>query len=126
VYFQAGPLGRSEMWRRRGEYAFVLSPHGWGLDCHRTWEALALGHIVLVPSSSLDELYSGLPVVPLRSWNEITPVNLESWMSMYPNGGADHEKLRNSYWLNEMRRRARELATVAPLPGNPSSLPPVR
>lgn len=103
VHFQAGPLRRSEMWRRRGEYAFVLSPHGWGLDCHRTWEALALGHIVLVPSSSLDGLYEGLPVVPLKSWSEITPASLEKWLSEHHNGHANHEKLKSSYWVNRMR-----------------------
>lgn len=114
VYFQAGPLARREMWRRRGEYAFVLSPHGWGLDCHRTWEALALGHIVLAPSSSLDPLYADLPVVPLKSWSEITPKNLEKWLLMHRNGGANHEKLRSSYWVKEMRARAEGLAVSAP------------
>lgn len=114
VHFQAGPLRRSEMWRRRGEYAFVLSPHGWGLDCHRTWEALALGHIVLVPSSSLDDLYEGLPVVPLKSWNDITPGNLEKWLSMHGAGGANHAKLRSSYWVNEMRMRAKKVAAFNP------------
>jgi len=69
------------MWRARGEYAFVLSPHGVGLDCHRTWEALALGHIVLVPSSPLDSLYAGLPVIPIRDWNEIAPQQLNAWSS---------------------------------------------
>src|SRR5258708_18314805 len=47
VFCQPSPLTRTETWRRRGEYAFVMSPHGLGLDCHRTWQALALGHIVL-------------------------------------------------------------------------------
>jgi hypothetical protein len=106
VYCQPGPLPRREMWRRRGEYAFVVSPHGMGLDCLRTWESLALGHIVLVPSSSLDGLYVGLPVVALKSWDEITPENLQRWLSLYHDGGASHQKLRSSYWANTMRTRA--------------------
>jgi hypothetical protein len=114
VCFQTGPLPRREMWRRRGEYAFVLSPHGMGLDCHRTWEALALGHIVLVPSSSLDCLYVDLPVVPLKSWDEITPKSLERWLSLYPNGGATHQKLLSSYWVREMRSRAKVCASPGP------------
>jgi hypothetical protein len=109
VYCQPGPLPRREMWRRQGEYAFVLSPHGhMGLDSQRTWEALALGHIVLAPSSSVDSLYVDLPVVPLKSWNEITPENLEKWLSLYSNDGATHEKLRSSYWVNQMRSRVQE------------------
>src|SRR5256884_2489184 len=35
VFFQRQPLPRSELWRTWGQYAFVLSPHGIGLDCHR-------------------------------------------------------------------------------------------
>lgn len=32
---------------------YVLSPPGNGLDCHRTWEAVALGAIPIVQSSSI-------------------------------------------------------------------------
>ena len=111
VCSQSGPLPRREMWRRRGEYAFVLSPHGMGLDCHRTWEALALGHIVLAPSSSLDPLYVDLPVVPLTSWSEITPENLERWRSQHSQGVTDHERLRSCYWVTAMRRSGDDFAT---------------
>lgn len=107
VFFQPGPLPRSEMWRRRGEYAFVLSPHGNGLDCHRTWEALALGHIVLVPSSSLDSLYSDLPVVPLKSWSDIRPENLEKWIHLFREIPRPCEKLESSYWIEIMRAKAK-------------------
>lgn len=106
VVCQGSPLSRSEMWRKRGEYAFVLSPHGMGLDCHRTWEALALGHIVLVPSSALDGLYSGLPVIPLNSWSEITAENLEKWLSLYGATAGLHEKLKSYYWIDRMRATA--------------------
>ena len=95
------------MWRRRGEFAFVLSPPGNGLDCHRTWEALALGHIVLVPSSSLDRLYSELPVILLHRWDEITPENLGNWLSLYKHRPGTAEKLTSAYWVNEMRMHSR-------------------
>jgi hypothetical protein len=108
LYFQAGSLPRNEMWRKRGEYAFVLSPHGMGLDCLRTWESLFLGHIVLAPSCSLDALYVDLPVVPLKSWSEITAENLQRWLSLYPTGAATHEKLTSSYWVNAMRLRVQD------------------
>ena len=104
VFCQSGPLPRSEMWRKRGEYAFVLSPHGMGLDCHRTWEALALGHIVLVPSSSLDALYKGLAVASLHSWTEITEENLHKWLFMFENTDGDaHLRLTSEYWIKQMR-----------------------
>jgi len=114
VYFQARQLPRGEMWRRRGEFAFVLSPHGMGLDCHRTWEALALGHIVLVPSSSLDGLFVDLPVVPLKSWDEITLENLERWLSLYGDNSTTYEKLFSGYWVREMRSKAKGRPGTAP------------
>jgi hypothetical protein len=110
VFAQGSSLPRSEMWRRRGEYAFVLSPHGMGLDCHRTWEALALGHIVLVPSSALDSLFEGLPVVSLRSWLDITPDNLRKWLAEFRDDNGLNERLKTDYWINKMRCYAMEVA----------------
>jgi hypothetical protein len=106
VHCQNGPIPRSEMWRKRGEFAFVLSPPGNGLDCHRTWEALALGHIVLVPSSSLNSLYTDLPVVILNRWDEITLENLGNWLSLYQSSLGIAEKLTSAYWVNRMRMHA--------------------
>jgi hypothetical protein len=106
VHFQTSRLSRSEMWRTRGEYAFVVSPHGMGLDCHRTWEALSLGHIVLVPSSSLDPLYEDLPVGVLGSWRDINPDNLRKWLSRHGEGRELHEKLTSTYWIRNMRLKA--------------------
>jgi hypothetical protein len=114
VFCQSGPIPRSEMWRQRGQYAFVLSPHGMGLDCHRTWEALALGHIVIVPSSSLDSLYVDLPVVTIESWDEITPDALTKWLAHYLAHYVDmagtNERLTSDYWIERMR------AAIAPQP----------
>ena len=103
VVCQTTQLPRSEMWRRRGQYAAVLSPHGGGLDCHRTWEALALGHLVLVPSSGLDPLFESLPVVPLRSWTEVTGAHLARWLSTHAGDTHARERLTSRYWLARMR-----------------------
>ena len=105
AFLQNGPVPRNRMWRERGQYAFVLSPHGMGLDCHRTWEALALGHIVLVPSSSIDSLYDGLPVVALKSWDDINPDNLQEWLLRQGKAAdaATNVRLTTSYWIARMR-----------------------
>jgi len=100
---QTGPIPRRQMWQVRGQYAFVLSPHGMGLDCHRTWEALALGHIVLTPSSALDPLFVDLPVIALKSWNEISGENLAKWQSRFVAESRSEEKLVTSYWIRRMR-----------------------
>lgn len=96
-------LPRSKMWKKRGEYMFVLSPHGHGLDCHRTWEALALGHIVVTTSSSLDPLYEGMPVITVDSYDAITEDNLRAWQERFACGSNDHPKLTSRYWAELMR-----------------------
>jgi hypothetical protein len=115
AFCQPGPLPRSQMWRERGRYVFVLSPHGMGLDCHRTWEALALGHIVLVPSSSLDTLYSGLSVVALKNWSDINPENLREWLSLCPEVAATSEKLTSDYWIARAKSPVERQGKSGPL-----------
>ncbi len=105
VLCQEAPLPRSELWRQRGQYAAVLSPHGGGLDCHRTWEALALGHLVVVPSSALDPLFEGLRVVPVRSWDEVDAKNLAHWLA--ERSDVSREPLTSRHWLARMRSAAR-------------------
>ena len=106
VVFQSKPLPRQELWRRWGQYAFVLSPHGRGLDCHRTWEALACGNIVLVPSSPLDTLYEGLPVISIKNWDEITPENLGAWLEQYSGCEIEEDRLTSMHWVRKMRALA--------------------
>jgi hypothetical protein len=106
--FQSKALPRRQVWRKWGEYAFVLSPHGVGLDCHRTWEALACGNIVLVPSSPLDVLYEGLPVIPITDWNEVTHQSLAAWAERYAGCRFDEQRLTSDYWVNRMRATAAE------------------
>ncbi len=102
VICQETPLPRSEMWRRRGQYAAVLSPHGGGLDCHRTWEALALGHLVVVPSSSLDPLFEGLRVVAVSDWDQVRAANLARWLAASARD-ATRGPLTSRYWVERMR-----------------------
>ena len=107
VRFQTRKVRRLDLWREKTRYAFVVSPHGNGLDCHRTWESLVLGNIVIVKRSSLDPLYEGLPVVILEDWREITPENLARWHAQHRDAFANPEvevRLTNAYWVNYMRR----------------------
>jgi len=105
-----GFMPRVELWKRKGEYAFSVSPHGNGLDCHRTWEDLVLGCIVIVKTSPLDALYEGLPVVIVKDWSEITRENLEKWLTLYHDASenpAYRKKLTSAYWLRTIEERAR-------------------
>jgi len=84
VDFLKKRLSQFALWRRYVEYPFVLSAAGNGLDCHRTWELLYLGNIVITKTSSLDHLYDGLPVVVVQEWNEVKDQkNLEKWLQIF-------------------------------------------
>lgn len=110
VVFQQLKLRRIDLWREKTRYAFVVSPHGNGLDCHRTWESLVLGNIVIVKRSSLDPLYEGLPVVIVDDWREINQENLATWHAKHAPAFHDPEvlaRLTNDYWIARARRITR-------------------
>ena len=71
VDFLKSRISRIDIWNRYARYPFVLSAMGNGLDCHRTWELLYLGCIVITRSSPLDPLFEGLPVVIVTDWEEV-------------------------------------------------------
>jgi hypothetical protein len=115
VDFEPEKVKRSDLWRNRTRYAFVVSPHGNGLDCHRTWESLALDNIVIVKRSSLDPLYEGLPVVIVQDWNEITSENLQHWQALHCKSFEDkdvQERLTNRYWIARVRQVLAERMTT--------------
>lgn len=103
-------MSRSLLWETKGQYAFSISPHGNGLDCHRTWEDLILGCIVIVKTSPLDPMYAGLPVVIVQDWSEVTKENMELWIQQYGDAFTNpsyREKLTNAYWLNQISNHFR-------------------
>jgi hypothetical protein len=88
--------------------AFVLSPRGNGIDCHRTWEALYMGSIPIVRKSSLDPLYVDLPVVIVDNWEEVDEQFLESTLEAFANREFSMEKLSANYWhqvFNQFKRK---------------------
>ncbi len=100
---------REELWKKKGEYAFSISPPGNGYDCHRTWEDLALGCIVIVKSTPIDPLFEGLPVILVKDWDEVTEENMKKWLKQYGDAFSNpfyREKLTNRYWLNKMKSLA--------------------
>jgi hypothetical protein len=102
-------MRRTELWKKKGEYAFSISPYGNGLDCHRTWEDLALGCIVVVKTSPIDSLYEGLPVIIVKDWAEVTKDNMEKWLQKFPDASTNpiyKEKLTHDYWMKKIRKVA--------------------
>jgi hypothetical protein len=106
-------LRQVECWRRHGEFAFEVSPRGNGLDCFRTWEALALGTIPIVKTSPLDVLYraENLPVVIVDAWEEINRPNLERWRTQWQGhfGPELDRRLSADYWTSRIRNESQRV-----------------
>lgn len=88
------PINRNSLWKVMSSYKFIISPHGNGLDCHRTYEAMLLGSIPIVRSSTLDSLYKDMPIIILENWEDLT----EETLSNYVYSGS-LEKLNLKYWV---------------------------
>lgn len=94
VYYEPKPIPRLQSWSNMIQCKYVISPHGNGLDCHRTWEALVLGCIPIVKTSPLDPMYEGLPVLIVQNWSDVNKELLESFV---PDMSAV-KKLTLDYW----------------------------
>lgn len=85
-------------------YSLVLCPRGNGVDTHRAWETLYVGRIPVVLSSAMDAAFSGLPVMILKSWddlkNESHITDFESTILAGMSAGAyDTRRLWLSYFV---------------------------
>jgi len=106
IYYENNKLQRIDTWKNQIEYAFVVSPHGNGLDCHRTWEALCLGCIPIVKTSALDALYDDLPVLILDDWSSLTQELLDTtildFKSKHEKNKFNYDKLKLHYWNDKI------------------------
>lgn len=79
---------------------FIVSPPGNGLDCHRHWEAMMVHTYPIILSSCLDEILVDMPVLIVKSWQEITePFLHEKYIELenkYKSFNLD--KIYLSYW----------------------------
>jgi hypothetical protein len=100
IFYEPIQVERAKSWENQCEYTFVASPHGGGLDCHRTWEALCLGCIVIVKTSPLDKMYEGLPVWIVSDWANITQELLEYIIETFQEKTFQYEKLTMKYWMD--------------------------
>jgi hypothetical protein len=101
IYYDSGRSIYS-YWEECVKYAFVISPHGNGLDCIRTWESLCLGCIVIVKTSAIDNLYQDLPVLIVNEWNDINDELLNKTIYEFSNRSFNMEKLTMNYWIDKI------------------------
>lgn len=97
-----GRLPRYELWQKYAEYAFVASPFGVGLDCHRTWEAIALGCIPIIKTSAMARLFEGMPVLVVQNWNQVTSEYLKQQQKNLAAQQFDYSKIFLTYWWDRI------------------------
>jgi len=103
LYLEPSKINRHDGWLNQINYSFVLSPHGNGLDCYRTWEALILGCIPIVKKSPIDILYEDLPVLIVNNWNEVNRDLLVHTIAHFKTKQFNFDKLTLKYWMQLMR-----------------------
>ena len=102
LYKEPTRVSHEDTFTNQSKYAFVISPHGNGLDCHRTWEALVLGCIPIVKTSPIDSLYDDLPVLILKDWGDLTKELLEKTIHDFKSGSFNLDKLTLKYWMDKI------------------------
>jgi len=103
VFYEPVLVDRNQTWINQSKYAFVLSPIGHGLDCHRTWEALILGNIVVVLSSPLNSLYEELPILILNDWSELTQELMDKTIDDFKDKKFNYDKITAKYWIDKIK-----------------------
>lgn len=99
----------SECYKILSEYKYIVSPPGAGIDCHRTWEALYSKSIPIIISSTIDEIYEDLPVLIVKSWNEITEDLLKEKYEEIKKREYNLSKLYLKYWIDLIKEKQLEV-----------------
>ena len=94
---------RTENWRNITQYAFILSPFGIGMDCHRTWEALCLGAIPILKAPNFQKMFEDLPVLIVSEWSEITRELLDKTIKEFKTREFKYEKLTLQHWVKTIK-----------------------
>ena len=93
-----------QVYAMSSEYMYWLSPPGAGLDCHRTWEAMFVGSVPIVPRTSLDDLYADgdLPILVVDDLAELTDEFLLAHAPRFAQIRRDfpRRKLLQAYWMH--------------------------
>lgn len=113
VHYQTHSMPRINTFQQSSEYAFVISPHGNGLDCIRTWESLILGCIVIIRNTGLMDMriFNDLPVWIVNSWSDVTLENMQNVVNMYKEKSFNHDKLTLKYWMDQIRSKSETMFT---------------
>jgi hypothetical protein len=101
------PLNSREYRKHISRYMFVASPPGNGVDCHRTWEAMYLRNVPIVPNRYpfADFAGKGVPLHTVEDWSELRSLDEAELQKIYRahEGEFENPMLYAPYWMNRIR-----------------------
>lgn len=102
---------REQFWKQTAATKYSASPAGYGWDCHRTWEALALGTVPIVERTGMSKLFTdhNLPVGIVDQWQEVStlePFQLEAKFGK--NTKELPEAMKLQYWVNLIQQKTKQ------------------
>jgi hypothetical protein len=77
---------------------FVLCPRGNGIDTHRIWETLYMGSIPIVKYENTHHLFTDLPILFIKDWDEVNEDFLEKKYEEIIEKEWNLDKLKIGYW----------------------------
>ncbi|MDX5592252.1 hypothetical protein [Pseudovibrio sp. SPO723] len=98
IYLEHQRVPRKKSWLKNADFFFTISPFGEGMDCHRTWEALLLGSVPIIPASPLKPMFKRLPVVIVEDWRQLKPTFLAEEKRRILSQRYDFSPLYLDYW----------------------------
>ena len=101
-YFEPKRANRFDTWKTQSKMSFVVSPFGGGPDCHRTWEAIALGCIPILKKSPLSPVFEGLPCVFVHDWREVNTQFLQNSLDSILNKTYNFSRMFLQYWKSKI------------------------
>ncbi len=100
-------LNSKEYFNVLQKYMFVASPPGNGEDCHRTWEALYLGAVPILMSSTMTEGFVrlGIPIWVIGNWKDLMQYSKKDLRQKYLSikNKSNKNVVDLSYWIQEIQ-----------------------
>lgn len=85
------------------QHEMVLCPRGNGPDTHRLWETLLMGAVPVVRRIGMEDLYDGLPVLVVDSWQSVNEAFLQENLQNIRSQKYDISRFFADYWLRRIR-----------------------
>jgi hypothetical protein len=96
--------GRKRFLRDLRSSKFVFCPRGNGKDTHRIWESLYMGSIPIVKYENAHHLFTDLPILFIKEWNEISEDFLNEMYEEMINKEWNMDKLKINYWKKFIKK----------------------